>query len=68
MKQKYSMIIQWSNEDNSYIVRIPEFPGLSAFGKTRIKAIKQAEICLNDVINCMIADNEKLPEIEYLEY
>jgi hypothetical protein len=26
MNYHYSMIIQWSNEDNCYLVHLPEFP------------------------------------------
>ena len=38
----YEMIIYWSDEDNAYIVEVPELPGCMADGKTYEEAVKNA--------------------------
>jgi predicted RNase H-like HicB family nuclease len=37
----YSMIIQWDEEDQIYVVSVPELPGCMTHGKTYKKAVKQ---------------------------
>jgi antitoxin HicB len=41
--EHYSMIIQWSDEDNAYIVTVPELPGCSTHGKTYEEAVRQGQ-------------------------
>lgn len=41
--RKYSMIIEWSNEDQSYIVTVPELPGCRTHGATRVEALERGE-------------------------
>lgn len=43
MSIKYEMIIYWSDEDNSFVVEIPELPGCMADGKTYQEAVSNAE-------------------------
>ena len=46
----YSMIIQWSDEDNKFIVTIPEFVGAVTHGNTYEEAVKNGkeviELCI----------------------
>jgi predicted RNase H-like HicB family nuclease len=39
----YSMIIQWSIEDNAYIVTVPELPGLKTHGSTYEEAARNGQ-------------------------
>lgn len=39
----YSMIIQWSDEDQVYLVTVPELPGCMTHGDTYEEAVKQAQ-------------------------
>ena len=39
---KYEMIIYWSEEDNAYLVEVPELPGCMADGQTPIEAVTNA--------------------------
>ena len=39
----YSMIIQWSDEDNAYTVTVPELPGCRTHGKTYEEAVRQGQ-------------------------
>lgn len=40
--EKYSMIISWSEEDQAYIVLVPELPGCMADGKNTGKGGKRS--------------------------
>jgi predicted RNase H-like HicB family nuclease len=46
MESKYEMIIYWSNDDNSFVVEVPELAGCMADGKTYIEAVTNAEIII----------------------
>jgi predicted RNase H-like HicB family nuclease len=50
MDLKYEMIIYWSNEDQAYIVEVPELPGCMADGSTYQKAVSNAEMIINEWI------------------
>jgi predicted RNase H-like HicB family nuclease len=39
----YSMIIQWSIEDQVYVVNVPELPGCKTHGNTYEEAVKQGQ-------------------------
>jgi predicted RNase H-like HicB family nuclease len=39
----YSMIIEWSDEDQAYIVTVPELPGCRTHGDTYAEAVQQGE-------------------------
>jgi predicted RNase H-like HicB family nuclease len=41
--EHYSMIIQWSDEDNAYIVTVPELPGCRTHGETYEEALQQGK-------------------------
>ena len=47
---KYEIIIYWSDEDQSYIVEVPELPGCMADGKTYTEAVKNAEKIIEEWI------------------
>jgi predicted RNase H-like HicB family nuclease len=38
---RYSMRIEWSDEDQAYIVTVPELPGCVTHGVTYEEAVKQ---------------------------
>jgi predicted RNase H-like HicB family nuclease len=63
----YSVEAIWSEEDECYIATIPEFPGLSAFGDTQEKAIKEAKIALKGFIKVYKEDGCDLPKPYILE-
>jgi len=45
---KYQMIIYWSDEDDSYLIEVPELPGCMADGKTRQEALANAETIIQE--------------------
>lgn len=39
----YSMYIQWSDEDNAYVVTVPELPDCKAYGETYEEAVRRGQ-------------------------
>jgi predicted RNase H-like HicB family nuclease len=58
----YEMIIWWSEEDNAFVVDVPELPGCMAHGKDRPAAIKNAEDAIRFWIKTAKEDGETIPE------
>ncbi len=59
MKSRYSILIQWSDEDQCYIVSLPEFGNYArTHGDTYEEAIKNAQ----EVLELLIEDNNELPQ------
>ena len=52
----YSMIIQWSDEDEAFIVTVPELPGCKTHGNTYEEAVKNGK----EVIELYIQVEQKL--------
>ena len=62
MKSRCSMIIQWSGEDDAYVVSLPEFPVCQTHGSTYEEAVRMGEEALVEVIETFRADGRALPE------
>lgn len=58
----YGYELFWSDEDEGYIVTCPDFPSLSAFGKTPEKALKEACVAMELFIEDYEQRGEQLPE------
>ncbi len=50
MQIRYQLIIYWSNEDQAYIVLVPELPGCMADGDSYNEAVSRAEIIMEEWI------------------
>ena len=59
---KYERIIYWSNDDNAFIVEVPELPGCMADGKTIEEAIANAEIIIKEWIEVTLERGLEVPE------
>ncbi|MBV9231258.1 MAG: type II toxin-antitoxin system HicB family antitoxin [Chloroflexi bacterium] len=55
------MIIQWSDEDQAYIVTVPELPGCRTHGKTYEEAVQQGQDSIESWIMAALADNYPIP-------
>ena len=62
MNNRYAIQIFWSEEDAGFIAVCQEFPGLSAFGETRQKALHEAQIALDLMIETYREKDIALPE------
>lgn len=49
-KAKYELIVYWSDEDNAFIIEVPELPGCMADGATYQEAVANAEIIIQEWI------------------
>jgi antitoxin HicB len=63
-KLKYQMIIQWSDEDNCFLVALPDFPGQywRTHGNTYEEAVANGKEALESLIISYEADGEILPK------
>lgn len=59
---KYGIIIYWSEEDQSYIVEVPELPGCMADGRTYEEAIKNVQIIIEEWIETAKRLGREIPE------
>ncbi|MEH2086260.1 type II toxin-antitoxin system HicB family antitoxin [Nostoc sp.] len=67
---KYTIVIQWSEEDQCYVVLLPEFTDIMqpcTHGETYEEALKNAQEVLEMLIESSLADGELLPEPKTLE-
>lgn len=59
---KYERIIYWSDDDNSFIVEVPELPGCMADGKTVEDAVKNSETIIREWIETALERGIEVPE------
>ena len=59
---KYELIIFWSEDDQSYVVEIPELPGCMADGETYQEAIKNAQIVISGWIDTAQRIGREIPQ------
>lgn len=63
---RYSMIIQWFDEDQLFLVTIPEFSDLvimpCTHGETREEAIRKGEEVIEMYLEAWQAEGEVIPE------
>lgn len=64
MKYHYSMIIQWSEEDQLFLVHLPEFPWqeFHIHGKTYEEATRNGHEVIENFVEMLIEENKALPE------
>lgn len=59
---KYERIIYWSDDDNAFIVEVPELPGCMADGATVEEAIKNSETIIGEWIEVTMERGLEVPE------
>ncbi len=59
---KYSMIVSWSENDNCYLVSVPNLPGCMADGETPQKAAENAQVIIAEWIETAQMLGRKIPE------
>ena len=62
MKIYYEMIIYWSQEDQAFIVEVPELPGCMADGETYQEAVQNAEVIIQEWIETAQALGREIPK------
>ena len=64
--EHYSIIIQWSELDQVYIVTVPELPGCRTHSKTYEQAVRQGEDAIETWIEGSRALGLPIPELNML--
>jgi predicted RNase H-like HicB family nuclease len=59
---KYERIIYWSEEDQKFIVEVPELPGCMADGATATEALENAEVIISEWIETANEIGRTIPE------
>lgn len=71
MMSKYSMIIEWSDEDALFLVTIPEFSDLvlmpCTHGKTRTEAIRNGEEVIEMYLESWQSEGIPTPQPQLLQ-
>jgi predicted RNase H-like HicB family nuclease len=64
MNHRYTMVIQWSEEDKLYLVHLPEFPWQEfiTHGSTYQEAAQNGQEALDGLIAVFQDNNQPLPE------
>lgn len=57
----YSMVIQWSERDQAFLVNVPELPGCKTHGDTYEEALKNAQEVIELWIEDAQAHGEAIP-------
>ena len=70
MSYKYTMVIQWSEADQLYLVHLPEFPWQQfvTHGKTYQEAAQNGKDALEGLLEVLQANNQPLPEPRQIEF
>lgn len=59
--EHYSMVIEWSDEDQAYIVTVPELLGCRTHGETYEHAVRQGQDAIDSWIDAQHASGRPIP-------
>jgi predicted RNase H-like HicB family nuclease len=62
MPIRYELIIYWSEEDQSFVVEVPELPGCMADGETYEEAVANAKTVIEEWIETAKEQGREIPE------
>ncbi|WP_027369820.1 type II toxin-antitoxin system HicB family antitoxin [Desulfovermiculus halophilus] len=62
MDNKYEMIIYWSQEDEAFLVEVPELPGCMADGQSYEEAVANAQVVIEEWIETARELGRPIPE------
>ena len=60
--EQYLYSVGWSEEDESFVARIAEFPSLAAHGETQEEALREIRDVVRFVLNDLKESDEPIPE------
>ena len=59
---KYERIIYWSENDEKFIVEVPELPGCMADGETAEQALQNAEVIISEWLETARETGREIPQ------
>ena len=64
MESRYEIIIYWSQEDDAFIVEVPELPGCMADGTTYDEAVANAQVIINEWLETASQQKRLIPQLK----
>lgn len=64
----YGMIIQWSNEDDAFIVSLPEFLSCTTHGETYTEAVQNGQEMIESLVEYYRQERKALPELTIFSF
>lgn len=62
MQYKYKVQIYWSEEDHTYIAKVPELDGVITHGKSIVEAARHADEAIKLHLESLFAYNQPIPQ------
>ena len=62
MSSRYELVVYWSQDDDGFVVEVPELPGCMSDGKTYQEAVSNAEIVIAEWVETAKALGRTIPE------
>lgn len=62
MSTRYELVIYWSNDDNAFLVEVPELSGCMADGSTYEEAIANVQVVIEEWIETARELGRPIPE------
>ena len=62
MNSRYELVIYWSQDDDCFVVEVPELPGCMSDGKTYHEAVSNAEAVIAEWIETARVLGRSIPE------
>ena len=59
---KYERIVYWSDEDECFVVEVPELPGCMSDGKTIDEAMRNTDVIISEWIETALEEGMPVPE------
>ena len=59
---KYELIIYWSDDDELYVVEVPELPGCMADGQTYEEAVQNAQRVISEWVETAESLGRQIPQ------
>ena len=63
----YSIVIQWSEQDNCYVASLPEWENQNTHGESYEAALANAQLTLTSLIESAQAEGKSLPQISLFQ-
>ena len=61
---RYRILVEWSDEDQVFVARVPALPGCMAHGPTPEKAAHEAEVAAGLFLDVMKEDGKQPPPVD----
>jgi predicted RNase H-like HicB family nuclease len=59
---KYELVIYWSEEDELFVVEVPELPGCMADGETYEQAVRNAQNIISEWLETAESLDREIPQ------